>query len=74
MTSLLISAVQHRTICVDNNLSGVSRQVTAPGVLSFGQILAALRAGKEHLPQTRVEEFARTRARQSALKLLARPH
>jgi hypothetical protein len=59
---------------VDNNLSGVSRQVTVSGVLSFGQILAALRAGKERPPQTPLEEFARTRAGQSAVKPPARQH
>jgi hypothetical protein len=30
---------------VDNNLFGVSGQVTAPGVLPFGHIFAELRAG-----------------------------
>jgi len=30
---------------VDKNLVGVSGQVTAPGVLPFGQIFAALRGG-----------------------------
>jgi len=30
---------------VDKNLFGVSAQVTVPGVLAFGQILAELRAG-----------------------------
>jgi hypothetical protein len=31
---------------VDKNLFGVSGQVTAPGVLAFGHIFAALRVGK----------------------------
>src|SRR5215475_3229453 len=44
-TSLLIRAVQHCTFGVDNNLFGVSGQVTAPGVLAFSHIFGALRAG-----------------------------
>jgi hypothetical protein len=46
MTSLLLRAMQCHRFCVDNNLYGVSPQVTAPGVLAFGHILAALRPGK----------------------------
>jgi len=45
MTSLQIKAIQRETFRVDKNLFGVSRQVTAPGVLAFGQIFAALRVG-----------------------------
>jgi hypothetical protein len=45
LTSLLLKAIQRETIGVDNNLSGVSGQVTASGVLAFSQIFAALRAG-----------------------------
>jgi hypothetical protein len=45
-TSLQISVVQQRTFGVEKNLFGVSSQVTAPGVLAFGQIFAALRGGK----------------------------
>jgi hypothetical protein len=44
-TSLLINAIQRDTYCVDNNLFGVSGQVTASGVLVFGQIFDALSAG-----------------------------
>jgi hypothetical protein len=44
-TSLLIRTVQRDTYGVDNNLFGVSVQVTASGVLVFGQIFAALSAG-----------------------------
>jgi hypothetical protein len=36
----------HGGFRVDKNLSGVSSQVTAPGVLAFGHIFAALRQGK----------------------------
>jgi hypothetical protein len=41
-----MDASPRRTFGVENNLFGVSGQVTAPGVLAFGQIFAALRAGK----------------------------
>jgi hypothetical protein len=44
-TSLLIRAVQPGTFDVDKNLYGVSGQVTAPGVLAFDHIFAALRGG-----------------------------
>jgi hypothetical protein len=44
-TSLLIRAVQRIVFRVDRNLFGVSAQVTAPGVLAFGHIFAALRGG-----------------------------
>jgi hypothetical protein len=43
--------VQRPTFGVDNNLYGVSGQVTASGVLAFGHIFAALSAGYGHLPQ-----------------------
>jgi hypothetical protein len=52
MTSLQIKAIQRETFRVDKNLFGVSRQVTAPGVLAFGQIFAALRAGKDAYAHT----------------------
>jgi len=45
---------------VDKNLFGVSGQVTAPGVLPFGHIFAALQAGKEPRPQAPRKEFAGT--------------
>jgi hypothetical protein len=45
LTSLQLKAIQRETIGVDKNLSGVSGQVTASGVLAFSQIFAALRAG-----------------------------
>jgi hypothetical protein len=45
LTSLQLKAIQREIIGVDKNLSGVSGQVTASGVLAFGQIFAALRAG-----------------------------
>jgi hypothetical protein len=43
--SLLIRKVQRVGLCVDNNLFGVSAQVTVSGVLVFGQIFAALSTG-----------------------------
>ncbi len=46
MTSVQIKPIQRQTFRVDKNLFGVSGQVTAPGVLAFSQIFAALRAGK----------------------------
>src|SRR6516165_1322501 len=51
-SSLLIRAVDTAAFGVDKNLSGVSGQVTAPGVLSFGGIFAALRGGYEGPPAT----------------------
>jgi len=42
---LLIKAVQPAAFGVDKNLYGVSGQVTAPGVLAFAHIFAALRGG-----------------------------
>jgi hypothetical protein len=45
LTSLQIKPILRETIGVDKNLPGVSGQVTASGVLAFGQIFAALRAG-----------------------------
>jgi hypothetical protein len=42
---MLIRAVQPVTFGVDNNLYGVSAQVTASGVLSFGDIFGALQGG-----------------------------
>jgi hypothetical protein len=42
-----MDASPRRTFGVENNLSGVSGQVTAPGVLAFSQIFPALRAGKD---------------------------
>jgi hypothetical protein len=62
-TSAQIAAAEHDIFCVDNNLFGVSCEVTAPGVLPFGQIFAALRAGNGARPQTPSEQFARTAAR-----------
>ena len=44
-TLLLIKAVQPAAFGVDKNLYGVSGQVTAPGVLAFAHIFAALRGG-----------------------------
>jgi hypothetical protein len=49
-TSLLIRTVQRDTYRVDNNLFGVSAQVTASGVLVFGQIFAALSSGNGGCP------------------------
>jgi len=40
-----INALTHGDFGVEKNLFGVSGQVTASGVLAFGQIFAALRAG-----------------------------
>lgn len=45
---------------MDKNLFGVSAQVTAPGVLVFGQIFRTLRAGNQGRVEHRSEEFART--------------
>ncbi len=45
LTSLQIRVVQREAFGVDKNLFGVSGQVTASGVLAFGQIFATLRAG-----------------------------
>jgi hypothetical protein len=45
LTSLQMKAVPRQTFGVDNNLFGVSGQVTASGVLAFSQIFVALRAG-----------------------------
>ncbi len=42
-----INALTRGDFGVEKNLFGVSGQVTAPGVLAFGQIFAALRAGKD---------------------------
>jgi hypothetical protein len=41
-----INALTRSDFCVEKNLFGVSGQVTAPGVLAFSQVFAALRAGK----------------------------
>jgi hypothetical protein len=38
---------------VDNNLFGVSCQVTASGVLVFGQIFGALSTGNDESPAAR---------------------
>jgi hypothetical protein len=45
LTSQLMKAVPRRTFGVENNLFGVSGQVTESGVLVFNQIFVALRAG-----------------------------
>ncbi len=45
-TSMQINALTRSDFCVEKNLFGVSGQVTAPGVLAFSQVFAALRAGK----------------------------
>ena len=45
LTSPQMKAVPRQTFGVDNNLFGVSGQVTASGVLAFSQIFVALRAG-----------------------------
>ncbi|WP_165759400.1 hypothetical protein [Mycobacterium decipiens] len=58
ITSLLLTALQRDTSGVDNNLLGVSGQVTAPGVLAFGHIFLTLSAGKDGRPQTPAEQFA----------------
>jgi hypothetical protein len=42
-----INALTRGDFGVEKNLFGVSGQVTAPGVLAFGQIFGALRAGKD---------------------------
>jgi hypothetical protein len=47
LTSLQMKAVPRQTFDVENNLFGVSGQVTASGVLAFSQIFAALRAGND---------------------------
>jgi len=60
LISLQISVLQQGTIGVDKNLFGVSAQVTAPGVLVFGQIFRTLRAGNQGRVEHRSEEFART--------------
>jgi hypothetical protein len=41
-----MKAVQRTIFGVDKNLYGVSGQVTAPGVLAFANVFAALRDGK----------------------------
>jgi hypothetical protein len=51
--SAQLSVIQRGVFCVDKNLYGVSAQVTAPGVLAFGQILTALRRGNEGRTGTR---------------------
>jgi hypothetical protein len=45
LTSLQIRVVHRPAFGVDQNLFGVSGQVTASGVLAFGHIFAALSAG-----------------------------
>ena len=52
-TSAQLSVIQSGAFCVDKNLFGVSAQVTAPGVLAFGEILTALRKGNEVRTATR---------------------
>ena len=47
ITSMQINALTRGDFGVEKNLFGVSGQVTAPGVLAFGQIFGALRAGKD---------------------------
>ena len=49
-TSALISVIQHNVFCVDNNLLGVSGQVTESGVLAFGQIFGSVTRGNEAAP------------------------
>jgi hypothetical protein len=56
--SPLMDASPRRTFGVENNLFGVSGQVTAPGVLAFGQIFAALRAGKDIYARSAPKSFA----------------
>jgi hypothetical protein len=58
LASLLMDASPRRTFGVENNLFGVSGQVTAPGVLAFGQIFAALQAGKDGYAQAASKSFA----------------
>jgi hypothetical protein len=53
-----MDASPRRTFGVENNLFGVSGQVTAPGVLAFGQIFAALRPGKDVCAQAAPKSFA----------------
>jgi hypothetical protein len=57
-TSLQINAIQRDTIDVDNNLYGVSPQVTDSGVLVFEGIFAALRQGKGGLAAPAEKYFA----------------
>jgi len=61
-----LSAIQRGKFSVDKNLYGVSGQVTAPGVLAFGHIFAALRPGKGDRPKRSQKKFARTVARDQA--------
>jgi hypothetical protein len=58
-----IPAIQRHEFRVDNNLYGVSGQVTAPGVLAFGHIFSELRAGKENRWTTPSKLFARKHTR-----------
>ncbi len=57
-TSLLINAVQRHPYCVDNNLPGVSGQVTASGVLVFAEIFGELSLGNGGRAKTPSEKFA----------------
>ncbi|VAZ87440.1 hypothetical protein LAUMK35_00220 [Mycobacterium pseudokansasii] len=56
--SLQINAVQRHTYCVDNNLPGVSGQVTASGVLVFAEIFGELSLGNGERAKTPSEKFA----------------
>ena len=62
-TSVQIPAIQRHEFCVDKNLYGVSWQVTAPGVLPFGQIFAALRGGNDPHRNAPPKLFARAHVR-----------
>ncbi|MGV7247590.1 hypothetical protein PJK45_18910 [Mycobacterium kansasii] len=57
-TSLQINAIQRHTYCVDNNLLGVSGQVTASGVLVFAEIFGELSLGDGEGSKSPSEKFA----------------
>ncbi|VAZ70320.1 hypothetical protein LAUMK4_05531 [Mycobacterium persicum] len=57
-TSLQITAIQRHTYCVDNNLLGVSVQVTASGVLVFAEIFSELSLGNGDRAKAPSEKFA----------------
>ena len=74
LTSPQMDASPRRTFGVENNLFGVSGQVTAPGVLAFSQIFAALRAGKDVYTQRRVEIVRQPDDAGPASQLMLRRH
>lgn len=66
-----IPAIQRHGISVDKNLYGVSGEVTAPGVLAFRRVFAALRAGKAPCRNAPQKEFAREDVRDAGQRAAA---